>query len=807
MQTMTRSVLLSLGTCLLFAAGCGTERVPPASVDSRAQADAINGGFETGDLNGWTVTTYLNNSITTFPPMSVANLGLAAGGTNKTYARMGAMPESVVPAGLTAADTLRFPRFGQYSGVVNELGNSNNANRIVQQFTTTQADVDALDGNIHVRFALAPVLENPSHSPNQQPYFYLELRNVTKNSLLFSSFNFSGQAGVPWKNSAAGTNVQYTDWQLFDVAPGPTGIGIGDTLRMDVIAAGCSQGGHYGHLYLDGFGAYIPGLTVVASGPQATNAGTEITYTFVAKNGAMGLVNSVVVSDLLPAGTTFVSVSGATCTTPAVGATGTVSCSLGALNPGAGATFKITVKVDGTATGTINNGSYSIQGQGVSPLIGPLVQTAITSGVVYTDLGIKVSNTAAALDWGSPVTYTVVVTNSGPNPVTGAKLANTLPAQLTGVSWTCTGANGGACSAPSGTGALNTTADLPVGAQVTYTVSGSVVSGTGMGLLSYLVSVSPPTGVSDGNTGNNSAIETDNIGPILALTVDKGQSTGTGTVTSSPTAILCGPSCTTQSAQFLGGSSVTLTAVAATGSTFTGWGGACAAQGTAQQCTVTLSQAQTVSANFSLPSYMITIAIPGGHGTITCPADVVQGRSAECTITPEAGYELDTLRVDGNDLRASVAGTTFTLQSVTGPTSIEGTFKKGLGSGCGEAGECRSGFCTSGVCCESACENGCNTCSAAGTAGTCTPACGNFACNSEQNACYNTCSTDAECVAGGQCFEGSCRAPDADKFVISGGGFSCTYAGGAGAAVGSPSALIALLLALGYIGRRRRYAA
>lgn len=803
MQTTTRSILFTLGTWLLFASGCGAEP-PLAPIASRSQADAVNGGFESGDLNGWTLSTNLNNSITTFPPMSIANLGLAGGGTNRTYARTGATPESVIPAGLVAADTLRFPRFGKFSAVVNELGTSNNANRMVQEFNTTQADVDALDGNIHVRFALAPVLENPAHSPNQQPYFYLELRNVTKNTLLFSSFNFSGQPGVPWKNSTAGTNVQYTDWQLFDVAPGPTGIAIGDKLRMDVIAAGCSQGGHYGHLYLDGFGAYIPGLTVVASGPQATNAGTEITYTFVAKNGAEGLVNNVVVSDLLPAGTTFVSVSGATCTMPAVGAVGTVSCMLGALNPGGSATFKITVKVNSTATGTINNGSYSIQGQGVSPLIGPLVQTAITSGVVYTDLGIKVTNPAAALDWGSQVTYTVVATNSGPNPVTAARLANSLPAQLTGVSWTCTGANGGVCSAASGTGALNTTADLPVGASVTYTVSGSVVSGTGMGLLSYLVNITPPTGVSDGNTANNSSVETDNIGPILGLTVDKGPSSGTGTVTSSPAAILCGPTCTTQSAQFLSGSSVTLTAVAATGSTFTGWGGACAAQGTAQQCTVTLSQAQTVSANFSLPSYTVTVAVPGGHGTITCPADVVQGRSVECTITPEPGYELDTLVLNGSDIRGTVSGSTFTISNAMGPASIEGSFRKGQGSECSETSECRSGFCVSGVCCDQACTGGCQACNVAGAVGTCTAACGSFGCNTQANACYATCTTDAECVAGGSCFEGSCRPPGSERYVISGGGFSCSFAGGGHATSGSASALVALLALLGYLGRRRR---
>lgn len=802
----TKRLAPSLSTltfgALLLGLGCGSRELPPAPITSHTQADFINGGFELGDLTGWTASSSLNNSIGVFPPTKISDLTLAAGGTMRTYVRMGDMLESQIPSGLTAADTLRYPKFGKYSVVVNEMGSSDNVNRIVQQMTTTAADVDAVDGRIHVRFALAPVLQNPSHSPNQQPYFYLELRNVTKNLVLFSSFNFSGQPGVPWKENAAGTAIQYTDWQLFDVAPGPTGIAIGDTVRMEAIAAGCSQGGHWGHLYLDAFGAYIPGLTVAATGPQSANAGSEITYTFNAKNGGTGGAANVIVKETLPPGTTFVSVSGATCTAPAVGGTGTLSCNVGTLNPGAGVTFKVTVRIDPGATGTINNGTYSIEGTGVSPLIGPLVQTAITSGVTYTDLGITVSNSSAALDWGSPVSYKVVATNTGPTAVTGARLSNTLPPELTGVTWTCAGTNGGVCGAQSGSGALNATADLPVGASVTYTVSGSVGSGTGMATLSYLVSIATPAGVVDGNTTNNNAVEIDNVGPIVTLSVNKGDSTGFGSIISSPAAIACDAGCTTQSAQFLGGSSVTLTAVAAAGSTFTGWGGACADKGTQQQCTVTLNAAQTVSAGFALPSYNITVQVDGGHGTITCPSPAVQGRSVVCTITPEPGYAIDTLTVDGMDLRPTVSGNGFTIENVQGDRTVLATFKKGPGAECSDAAECSSGFCQSGVCCDQACTGGCQACNVSGQAGTCTSACGNFACNAAQDACYSSCTSNAECLSGGVCMNGDCMPPSDDKIVLSGGGFSaCAYGD---ARTASAGAVMAVLAASGLLLLRRR---
>jgi hypothetical protein len=77
------------------------------------------------------------------------------------------------------------------------------------------------------------------------------------------------------------------------------------------------------------------------------------------------------------------------------------------------------------------------------------------------------------------------------------------------------------------------------------------------------------------------------------LTVTK-SGTGTGTVTSSPSGINCGSTC---SASYPSSTVVTLTAAAAQGSNFTGWGGACSGTGT---CQVTMDSAQSVSAAFTL---------------------------------------------------------------------------------------------------------------------------------------------------------------------------------------------------------------
>ncbi len=70
--------------------------------------------------------------------------------------------------------------------------------------------------------------------------------------------------------------------------------------------------------------------------------------------------------------------------------------------------------------------------------------------------------------------------------------------------------------------------------------------------------------------------------------------TGAGTVTSSPAGISCGQTC---SAGFDAGTTVTLTASAASGSSFAEWSGACS--GTSPTCTVTLDAAKSVTASFT----------------------------------------------------------------------------------------------------------------------------------------------------------------------------------------------------------------
>jgi RHS repeat-associated protein/uncharacterized repeat protein (TIGR02543 family) len=108
---------------------------------------------------------------------------------------------------------------------------------------------------------------------------------------------------------------------------------------------------------------------------------------------------------------------------------------------------------------------------------------------------------------------------------------------------------------------------------------------------------------------------------------------GSGTIASLQTGIDCGATC---SAVYDWGTSVTLAATPATGSTFTGWSGACT--GTEATCTVTLDQAQAVQADFTLIKLPLTAAKTGrGSGTITSvPAGI------DCGATCSGSYDWGT---------------------------------------------------------------------------------------------------------------------------------------------------------------------
>jgi uncharacterized repeat protein (TIGR01451 family) len=543
------------------AAAAPAPQVPEKT--GQAQQDVFaNGDFEGGVAGAappsWTVTAYLgtnNTGVTIQSPQTRAGLNLNPGGIlNTVTLNAPGGPLTQIDPALGAGASLRWPRFGNKAALVNGdgatpndlVGQNRNVNSLKQTMTIANGDIDSADGKAHVRFVIAPVLANPVHPVPQQPYYFVQLTNITKgNSILYSDFNLSAQAGIPWKTVFGGTanEIDYVDWSLVDIAPGGAALALGDQVELEIIAGGCSQGGHWGQVYVDGVGTTIPGLFVSGTGPAAANAGTDITYTLTYKNGALTAAGGVNVDFNTPPNTTFTSFNapGLTCTAPAVGAAGQVTCTVGALAAGASGSFTVTVHIAPAATGIITAGNYDVYGTAITPLLGPHINTTITTGVTYADLALAMTDNKTNVSTGTALTYTIVVTNGGPNAVVGATVTDTFPATLSGVTWTCAASAGSTCAA-SGSGNLNTPVSLLVGGTATYTVTTNV-AGTAPGTVSNTASIAVPPAAVDPNVTNNSVNLQNTIvcpGFGAACTVGVGACQASGTNTCAGNVAVCG---------------------------------------------------------------------------------------------------------------------------------------------------------------------------------------------------------------------------------------------------------------------------
>src|SRR5262249_17328923 len=108
---------------------------------------------------------------------------------------------------------------------------------------------------------------------------------------------------------------------------------------------------------------------------------------------------------------------------------------------------------------------------------------------------------------GTPVTYTVTVTNPGAFGMGGLTVG--VPTALTGATWTAAFSAGGP-GAASGSGPVNETVTLPAGGTVTYTFTGTIDQ-LATGTLSQSASGTAPDGFADPNPANNLAADTDQL--------------------------------------------------------------------------------------------------------------------------------------------------------------------------------------------------------------------------------------------------------------------------------------------------------
>ncbi len=258
-----------------------------------------------------------------------------------------------------------------------------------------------------------------------------------------------------------------------------------------------------------------PDLALTVSDGGATVApGATVAYTLAYSHAGGQAATGVVLTETVSANSTFnagASTAGWACV-PNNNAGSTCTLVVGAVAIGGvgSATFAVTaanpvpagvIQLSNTAT-IADDGSH-----GTDPIPGNNTGTDITP-IPNADLSITVTDGVTSATPGGSVTYTITASNAGPSPATGATVADTFPASLT-CTWTCIGAGGGTCAA-SGSGNINSSANLPNGGSVTYTAS-CAISAAATGTLSNTATVTAPATLTDPTPGNNSGTDADTL--------------------------------------------------------------------------------------------------------------------------------------------------------------------------------------------------------------------------------------------------------------------------------------------------------
>ncbi len=155
--------------------------------------------------------------------------------------------------------------------------------------------------------------------------------------------------------------------------------------------------------------------------------------------------------------------------------------------------------------------------------------------------------------------------------------------------------------------------------------------------------------------------------------------------------------------------------------------------------------------------------VPVGLNTLQCAAPYAcNGTDVSCA-APHCGTDLDCL-----------SGYYCAFSGGVGACLPQ----KGLAAACNpiQGGDCiaancrvcESGFCATGVCCQTACDQPCAACSAAG--GQClaankgspgAPACTGYVCDGTNLGCPTTCNVGTDCASGYACVNGTCVGAEA----------------------------------------------
>jgi uncharacterized repeat protein (TIGR01451 family) len=258
-------------------------------------------------------------------------------------------------------------------------------------------------------------------------------------------------------------------------------------------------------------------LTSSAS-PSLVVAGGSLTFTQQVSNSGPSDATQVFFTTAIPGNTTFQSISapaGWSCSTPAVGGTGNITCVATSLAAGGTATFVIGTTVNGgVASGTVITNSANVSALTSDPFYGNnSTSTAVTVGTTgQSDLAITNSASPSVAAVGAQVTFTHVVNYTGPSAASNVSFAETLPANTSAVTaptaagWTCSSTPPYSC----------TISSLASGSATTFTTVVQITGGTSVTDTGSVTS--SPVDTFSGNNSASATVTVSASGADLAVT-------------------------------------------------------------------------------------------------------------------------------------------------------------------------------------------------------------------------------------------------------------------------------------------------
>lgn len=263
-------------------------------------------------------------------------------------------------------------------------------------------------------------------------------------------------------------------------------------------------------------------MVITKNGPATAGPDTDVAYDITVTNAGPDAGENVSWADTLPGDMTFVSLTqdsgpAMNCSTPAVGAGGTITCTSASFPAGALAAFTLVGHIpSGTSSGTTYDNTATITADNDPTEENNSSSISTTVSATNTSTIKSGPPTGAA---GDPIAYTISVANDGPDAAANVQLIDVLPPETTFVSLNQDSGPFASCNtpAPGGTGFVQCIfGALAPGASAVFTLTITPGNTTSVTNTSSVTSDSFDTNAADDESSVTTAVT-----PVADIAVTK----------------------------------------------------------------------------------------------------------------------------------------------------------------------------------------------------------------------------------------------------------------------------------------------